>query len=184
MLHLVASLGWDLQQFDIKATFLHGILPPKEIAYIEQPAGFQEPGKVDWVMQLSKSIYSMKQASCIWNKMFHNTIVWWGFRCMCNKWCVYWQTSLSGTTIFAVHVDDIIATSSSPKEMSKFKGELHSCWEISDLGPANFALGITIHCNPTEKRISISQTVFIDRLVEKFNQKDTYPCDTPMVAGL
>ena len=89
MLHLVASLGWDLQQFDIKAAFLHGILPPEEIAYIEQPAGFQEPGKADWVMQLSKSIYSMKQASCIWNKMFHNTIVWWGFRCMCNKWCVY-----------------------------------------------------------------------------------------------
>jgi len=89
-----------------------------------------------------------------------------------------------GHHYLAVRINDIIAASSSPEEMSKFNGELCSCWEILDLGPAKSTLGIAIHRNPTKKRISISQTAFINCLVEKFNQKDAYPCNTPMVAGL
>jgi hypothetical protein len=120
VLHIAASLGWDLQQFDIKTAFLHGILPPDEIAYMEQPADFLEPGKEDWVMELSKSIYGMKQASRIWNKTFHETVVGWGFQHMRNEWCVYRRSSATGTTIFAVHVDDIIVASSSPDETARF----------------------------------------------------------------
>ena len=65
LLHIAALLDWDIHQFNIKTVFLNGVLPPDEIAYMEQPAGFEEPGKEDWVMQLSKSIYGMKQASRI-----------------------------------------------------------------------------------------------------------------------
>ena len=65
VLHLAASLGWDLHQFNIKTAFLHGVLPPEETVYMEQPPGFEEPGKENWVWQLQKSIYGMKQASRI-----------------------------------------------------------------------------------------------------------------------
>ena len=65
ILHLAAHLGWDIQQFDIKTAFLHGVLPADEIAYMEQPSGFAAPGQEDWVWQLNKSIYGIKQASHI-----------------------------------------------------------------------------------------------------------------------
>jgi hypothetical protein len=45
--HLGAALNWDLYQFDIKTAFLHGILPVKETAYIEQPFSFKVLGKED-----------------------------------------------------------------------------------------------------------------------------------------
>jgi hypothetical protein len=83
---------------------------------MEQPPGFEEPGKEGWIMQLNKSIYGMKQASHIWNKMFHDTVTSCGFVHMKNEWCVYRRVSDSGTTIFALHVDDIIAASSSVEE--------------------------------------------------------------------
>jgi hypothetical protein len=66
-MHLTASLNWDIQHIDVKTAFLHGLLPKDEMAYLEQPPGFQEPGKEDWVMELQKSIYGMKQAGRIWN---------------------------------------------------------------------------------------------------------------------
>jgi len=63
--HLMATLDWDLHQFNIKTAFLHGILPPDETMFMEQPPGFKFPGKEDWVWQLLKSIYGMKQASWV-----------------------------------------------------------------------------------------------------------------------
>jgi hypothetical protein len=184
ILHLAASLGWDIHQFDIKTAFLHGVLPPEEINYMEQPLGFEEPGKKGWVMQLIKSIYGMKQASHIWNKTFHDTVCSWGFHRMKKDWCVYRCVSDTRTTVFALHVNDIIATSSSEEETKQFKADLKSCWEISNLGPAKFALGIAITCNPLTKTISISQSTFIDRLLEKFKQTNAHPCDTPMITSL
>jgi hypothetical protein len=184
VLHLAATLNWDLYQFNIKTTFLHGILPPDETAYMEQPNSFEEPGKEGWVMELHKSIYGMKQASRIWNKTFHDTVTSWGFRRMSNEWCVYHCVSETGTTIFALHVDDIIAASSSTDETNRFRADLKSRWDISDLGPAKFALGISISRDIANKTISISQTAFIDRILAKFNQSDVHPCDTPMIAGL
>ena len=47
LLHFAASMGWELHQFDIKTAFLNGILPDEEVAYMEQPPGFEEPGKDD-----------------------------------------------------------------------------------------------------------------------------------------
>ena len=63
LLHLAATLQWDVQHFDIKMAFLHGVLPDDETAYMEQPPGFKVPGKEKWVMRLMKSIYGMRQAS-------------------------------------------------------------------------------------------------------------------------
>jgi hypothetical protein len=151
---------------------------------MEQPPGFEEPGKEGWVWQLNKSIYGMKQASRIWNKTFHDTVTGWGFQRMKNEWCVYHRVSETGTTIFALHVDDIIAASSSVDETNRFKTDLQSCWDISALGLAKFALGISIARNYTEHTVSISQTAFIDRLLNKFHQTDAHPCDTPMVTGV
>jgi hypothetical protein len=63
--HIAASLNWELHQFDIKTAFLNGILPEDEQAFMEQPQGFEVSSKEDWVYHLLKSIYGMKQASCV-----------------------------------------------------------------------------------------------------------------------
>jgi hypothetical protein len=38
--------------------------------------------------------------------------------------------------------------------------------------------------NIPSRTISLSQTTFIERLLERFNLKDAHPSDTPMVASL
>ena len=98
ILHIAATLGWDLHQFNIKTTFLHGILPDDETMYMEQPPDFTEPGKEDWVMKLLKSIYGMKQASQIWNKTFHAAVQSWGFVHLSCEWCIYIRRSVLGSS--------------------------------------------------------------------------------------
>lgn len=167
----------------MKTAFLHGVLPEEETMYMEQPPGFAEPGREDWVWCLRKGIYGMKQASRIWNKTFHAAMVSFGFRRLDVEWCIYVRESTSGTILVAVHVDDIISAASSPDENQRFKDQLRSQWQISDLGEIKFALGIAVSRDLAACSISLSQTALIDRIVSTFGQSDAHPADTPMVAG-
>jgi len=56
VLHLAAINGWDVQQIDVNTAYLYGELPVDETVYMEQPEGFAEPGKEDWVWQLQRPI--------------------------------------------------------------------------------------------------------------------------------
>jgi hypothetical protein len=184
LLHIAAVLDWNIQHVDIKTAFLHGVLPSTKTVFMEQPPGFAPPDKQDWVWKLVKSLYGMKQASRIWNKTFHKAVNALGFVRLACEWCIYRRQSTTGTTIFAVHVDDIISILSSANENTRFKTELHQNWELSDLGNVKYALGIAITRDRRSCSIALSQTALIDRIVDQFGQLDTNPVDTPMVAGL
>jgi hypothetical protein len=184
LLHIAAVLDWDVQQYDIKTAFLHRVLPEEERMYMEQPPGFEEPGKEDWVMNLMKSIYGMRQASRIWNHTFHEGVSQWGFKQMACEWCIYRCQTPMGTIIFAVHVDDITSITTSHEENNTFREELQSQWDISDLSNVKFALGIAISRDTSNHTISLSQTALIDHVVNQFGQMDVHTKDTPMITGL
>ena len=135
-------------------------------------------------MRLMKSIYSMKQAGHIWNQTFDSAVTEWGFKRVPSDWCMYHRNTDTGTVIFAVHVDDIFSIANPPEENAHFKEQLCSKWEISDLGPAKFALGIAIDHDLDRHTIGLSQVAFIDRLIKRFNLSDACPVDTPMIQGL
>ena len=135
-------------------------------------------------MRLMKSIYGMRQASRVWNQTFHKAVSEWGFERLQCEWCVYRRNSPTRTTIFVVHVDDIISATSSPEENERFRDFLKTKWEISELGEPKYALGIAISHDLDNHSISLSQTSKIDQIIEEFGQKDARPVDTPMVTGL
>ena len=135
-------------------------------------------------MHLMKSIYGMKQASRIWNQTFHNAVSEWGFEQLECEWCVYCHNSPTGTVIFAVHVDDIIAAGSTPEENDHFCDLLKTKWEITELSEPTLALGIAISRDKPNRTITLSQTAKIDQLIKEYHQCDARPVDTPMVAGL
>jgi hypothetical protein len=126
----------------------------------------------------------MKQASRIWNQTFHKNIIELGFKRLPCEWCMYRRRTPTGITIFAIHVDDIVAISSSPEENDHFKSQLRMKWEISNLGPIKYTLSIAILRNRESCTVQLSQTALIDRIVKQFGQRDAYPVDTPMVASL
>ena len=151
---------------------------------MEQPPGFEVPGKEEWVMKLIKSIYGMKQVSHIWNQTFHKAVSEWPFECLPCEWCICHWTSPTGTIIFTVHIDDIIVASSSVAEVDCFHDFLKPQWEITELGEPNYALDIAISHNQPAQTISISQTTKIDNLLEQYGQVNVHLVDTPMVLGL
>ena len=60
VLGLAASLDLEIEQLDVKTTFLYGDLD--EEIYMEQPEGFSVKGKEEIVCKLKKNLYRLKQA--------------------------------------------------------------------------------------------------------------------------
>ncbi len=101
---------------------------------MEQPPGFVYLGKEDWVWQLLKSIYRMKQASRMWNKTFNSAILGWNFVRLSCEWCVYMRRSTTGT-VTALLLD---------------LGQHASKNELRDLGWFNGEEGMGRHTGLTE----------------------------------
>lgn len=184
LLHIAATLGWDAQQIDVKTAFLYGLLPDDEVQYMEQPKGFEEHGKEDWVWKLQRGLYGMKQAGRIWNKTLNETLLGWGFTRLRSESCIYYCRTSSGTVITAVHVDDFLSIASCEEENERFKDLMRTVWTISALGKVSYCVGIGIEHNPDTHTFALHQTGLLDKAVAQFGQQDAHPAKTPMEPGL
>jgi hypothetical protein len=59
LFHVAATFDFELTQIDVKTAYLYGDID--KTTWMEQPKGFEEPGKEDWVWELHKGLYGMKQ---------------------------------------------------------------------------------------------------------------------------
>eukprot|EP00253_Pinus_taeda_P007561 PITA_07561 len=73
ILSIVATFDFEVEQMDVKTTFLHRDLE-KEI-YMKQPEGFVVKGKKELVCKLKKSLYGLKQSPRMWYQKF-DTFIW------------------------------------------------------------------------------------------------------------
>lgn len=184
LLHIAAALGWDIQQIDVKTAFLYGLLPDNEIQYMEQPSGFEEPGKEDHVWVLQRALYGMKQAGRIWNQTLNDAMIGWGFTRLSSESCIYFRCLMTGIVIAAVHVDDFVSIADPPSENKRFKEQMETVWTISSLGEAKFVVGIAIARDRLTHTVQLSQTALIDKIVKMFGQSEAHPSSTPMEPGL
>ena len=58
LLSVAAAFDFEVEQMDVKTTFLHGDL--EEEIYMKQPEGFAVKGKKELVCKLKKSLYGLK----------------------------------------------------------------------------------------------------------------------------
>jgi hypothetical protein len=145
--HLGAALDWEIDQLDIKTAFLHSLLELDEVCYMDQPEGFIETSKEDWVWELQKGLYGMKQGGLVWNRTMNYAMLSWGFQHLKCEHCIYYRRTTTGVLLVAVHVDNFLTVSSARKAISQFKEQLCTKWTVSNLGEAHFCLGIALKRN-------------------------------------
>ena len=73
VLGLAAVQDMEIEQLDVKTTFLHGDL--EEEIYMEQLEGFKVPGKENLACRLTKSLYGLKQVPKQWHNKFDSFMV-------------------------------------------------------------------------------------------------------------
>lgn len=142
LLALAAKNAWEVHHLDVKSAFLNGEL--QEEVYVVQPEGFVKKGQEYKVYKLIKALYGLRQAPRAWYARLSKSLEELGFVKCLYEHAVYMRREGEEVLVVAVYVDDLLITGTSVTNISKFKREMISVFEMSDMGRLSYYLGMEV----------------------------------------
>jgi hypothetical protein len=176
LLTLAAHEGWRVHHMDVKSAFLNGNL--KEEVYVHQPSGFAIPSKEGKVLHLRKALYGLRQAPRAWNAKLDSTLKGMGFGQNPHETAIYRRGNGGNALLVGVYVNDLVITGTKDAKVVAFKEEMKATFQISELWPLSFYLGIEVHQG--DYGITLRQTAYAKRVIELAELTDCNPALTPM----
>ncbi|KAK8916909.1 hypothetical protein KSP39_PZI022417 [Platanthera zijinensis] len=147
-----AYQDFKVYQMDVKSAFLNGDL--KEEVYVEQPSGFVDPLKPDFIYKLRKALYGLKQAPRAWYETLSTFLIENKFsRGKIDK-TLFLRESKGKIILVQIYVDDIIFGSTENNLCKKFAKLMQGKFEMSSMGELKFFLGLQVR--QTDDGLSIS----------------------------
>ncbi|CAL1387232.1 unnamed protein product [Linum trigynum] len=177
ILGIAVSRSWPLHQIDI--AFLHGNLP--EEVYMQQPVGFVDPDRPDYVCRLRKSIYGMHQPPRVWFQCLSSALIEFGFRPSKTDPSLFIYQQGAATVYMLVYVDDIVITGSDSATIQRLMAFLRSRFALRDLGTLSYFLGLEVH--HTSTGLILSQRRYIHELLQRAGMFEAKSISTPCTAN-
>ena len=168
--------GFKLYQMDVKSAFLNG--PIKEEVYVEQPPGFEDSEYPNHVYRLSKALYGLKQAPRAWYECLRDFLIANGFKVGKADPTLFTKTLENDLFVCQIYVDDIIFGSTNESTCEEFSRIMTQKFEMSMMGELKYFLGFQV--KQLQEGTFISQTKYIQDILNKFGMKDAKPIKTPM----
>lgn len=147
---------------------------------MDQPPGFVDADRPDYVCKLNKAVYGLKQAPRAWYNELSAFLLSLGF-----------VNSLADTSLFVLHrgsefiylliyVDDILITGNTSSGIAKILALLADRFSVKDAEDLNYFLGIEAH--RTQQGLHLSQRKYILDLLHKYDMTNAKPVTTPMAS--
>ena len=176
MLSIVAAQDLELRQLDVTTAFLNGEL--EEDIYMKQPPGY-ETGGPNTVCHLKRALYGLRQAPRAWHTRLKLEL---------EKIGLHASEADPGLFILPqedmlyllVYVDDILVACKQPSTADKVVAQLKSAFDVRDLGPAKFFIGIEITRDRGAHSLKIGQRRMVSELLAKYALADCNPRSTPL----
>jgi hypothetical protein len=173
LLAVAASRHWSLCQMDVKNAFLNGDL--SEEVYMQLPPGLSH--STNKVCRLRRALYGLKQAPRAWFAKFSTTISRLGYSISPYDSALFIRRTDRGTILLLLYVDDMIITGDDITGIQELKQFLSQHFEMKDLGPLNYFLGLEI--SSSSDGYYLTQTKYISDLLSRANLTDSKIVDTP-----
>ena len=175
VLAIAVSCQWELRQLDASNAFLHGYL--KEEVYMHQPVGYIDSTHSDYVCKLYKSLYGLKQAPKAWFERFAFHLLHLGFIASMAVSSLFVYSSDHTIIYLLLYVYDIIVTGNDSTQIHNLITTFDQVFELKDLGPLNYFLGIQI--TKTSHDLTLTQSKYASNVLHKFHIKHSKPTKTP-----
>ena len=126
------------------------------------------------------ALYGLKQAGREWQSTLFAKLCENGYVQSKKEPCIFFKLRLSKTTIIGVYVDDLLITGDDELEIELISNKLGQSFKMKHLGEANKFLGMEIFRKNDE--IHLSQSKYIQEIVQRFKQTNSKLVSTPMSA--
>ena len=94
--------------------------------------------------------------------------------------CVYKKISKSAITFLVLYVDEILFIGNDVGMLSSVKVWLSKNLSMKDLGEATYVLGIRIYRDRSRRLLGLSQSMYIDTTVKRFDMENSKKGFIPM----
>ncbi|KAL2635925.1 hypothetical protein R1flu_007404 [Riccia fluitans] len=179
---LAAKHDWEVEQMDVDTAFLNGEL--QEEIYMKQPPGFVVEGLEDKVCRLRKAIYGLKQASRAWYTKFDACLQRLGFIESSADENVYIRKGTHSILIVLLYVDDMLIVGNNMHLITQLKGQLGNLFKMKDLGAVQSFLAIKVDIDMGRRTIRLSQSSYVQTLLERIQMSNCKPCSLPIDPNL
>jgi hypothetical protein len=166
ILSLLAIRNWKGCQVDFTTAFLNGRLDTP--VYMEQPPGFKDPHHPDWVCEVNRSLYGLKQLPRQWNIKLHNALVSLGLSNSKYNPTLYFKirdNQLVGA--LTTHVDDL-AIVGEPTFVDSLILSLKTKFKVGANEELHHFLSIKISRDIPSRLLFMNQSHYIDEISAKF----------------
>ncbi|KAJ2918787.1 hypothetical protein MD484_g1572, partial [Candolleomyces efflorescens] len=198
ILSLGASLDSSIEQADAKNAYLNGILPPNEIIHMYLPPILLElhpeliprlnkakaAGK-KLVLRLWRPLYGTKQGGNKWYEELCFVLKRIGFTRSSADHSLFYRHSKTGDyCLLGVATDDFTYVADSTSTIKKVKGEMGEHMELAEMGELKWILGVDVRRDRQARTISLSQSAYIDHILQLFGMSDCKNASTPLEPGI
>jgi len=181
LLSLAANLNWPLHQLDVKNAFLNGEL--EEEVFMSLPPEFEEKLGRNKVCRLKKSLYGLKQSPRAWFERFGTVVKGIGYtQSQADHTLFYKHSATNKIAILIVYVDDIILTGDDSSELKSLREKLAKVFEIKELGPLKYFLGIEFA--RSKEGIFMNQRKYVLDLLKETGLLGCKSAETPMESNI
>jgi hypothetical protein len=172
---IAAALDLEIEQMDVKTAFLYGSVD--EEIFVEQPHGLND--NTGRVCRLNKALYGLKQSPRIWYKTLAQFLQDNGFSFLDSDHSVF----VKGSTYIAVYVDDLLIIGPDRTELQCLKTRLSTRFQMTDLGPIAFYLGMTVTRDRKNRILRLGQKSYLEEGIRNIGLWDSPLQKTPMATG-
>ena len=176
MMAVAAAFDLEAHQLDAVNAFTNSQLD--DTIYCEHPDGFKKQGSC---LLLHRALYGLRRSPRLWHNELSKTLTSLGLHTVADEPCLFTSHQL----VVFFYVDDLITLCRKTEllTMEHFKEELTKRYELRDLGPLNWFLGIRILRNRSQRKLWLSQDSYIEKIAKAFHLTERRPPPTPMATG-
>jgi histone deacetylase 1/2 len=145
---------------------------------MQQPPGFVEKSKENYVCKLDKALYGLKQAPRAWYSRLSTKLIDLGFRPSRADTSLFIFNKGGIFMYILVYVDDIIVVSSTEQATTALLKDLQKDFALKDLGDLHYFLGIEV--NKVRNGILLTQHKYATDLLKKVGMTDCKAVSTPL----
>ena len=134
-------------------------------------------------MQVEEELVWLKIGSKVMVSKFDRFMSEQGYTRCHSDHCVYLKSQNDGSyIILLLYVDDMLVVGSNMQEINALKRKLANSFAMKDLGAAKQILGMRITRDRKNRKLTLSQSEYIEKVLKRFNMQNAKPVSIPLAS--